>query len=127
MTRSALLLLPALLCFACDGQQYVNPETVQLIITDTSSGMDRVNRCNYVPVLQGSRVVFRYEIEDGLKATLFATRDEITVGFEPEDGTTPFFITAEDLAAKLPPERGEPPEGYALSLLPDCKPTGDYR
>lgn len=127
MNRFHWLLLPALLCSACDGEQYVDPETVQLIITDTSSGMDRVNRCNYVPVLQGSRVVFRYEIEDGLKATLVATRDEITVGFEPPDGTEPFRITAEDLAANLDPEGGSLPEKYELELLPGCKPTGAYR
>jgi hypothetical protein len=120
-------LLSALLCTACDGEQYVNPGTVELVITDTSSGMQRVNRCNYVPVLQGSHVVFRYQVEDGLKATLFATRDEVSVGFEPADGTTPFRISSEDLAANLEPETGSAPDGYELTLRPGCKPDGEYR
>jgi hypothetical protein len=131
MKRISLsLLLVSLLGAGCDGQQYVSADTVQLLITE--SNVDRVNRCQYVPVLQGSRVVFRYEIEDELKATLFVTRDEVRVGFEPSDGTTEFRLTTEELAEVDPDDTspsgaGEPPAGYEVRLRPGCKPDDEYR
>jgi hypothetical protein len=112
-------LLGAFLLLACDGQQYVSPDTVQLVITKDGSARELVNRCNYVPVLLGSTVEARYEVEDGLKATLTITHDAVTVGF---DGVADAFkVSAADLAdgAQFAPD---PPAGYAVELSPGCTP-----
>ena len=59
--RSGLL---GLLCLvACDGQQYVSPDTLALSITKDSTGSERVNVCNYVPVLLGDRVDVTYVVD----------------------------------------------------------------
>lgn len=123
----AISVLLAGLALGCDGQQYVGADTVELVITDAATDKQRVNRCHYVPVLQGSRVVFRYEIESELKATLFVTRDEVRVGFEPSDGTEAFHIDTEDLADMLQPDSGQAPDGFEVSLRPGCEPTNEYR
>ena len=109
----------ALLLLACDGQQYVSPDTVQLVITKDSSGLRLVDRCNYVPVLLGSTVKARYVVEDELKATLTITPDAVTVGFDGAADT--FKVSAGELAdgALTAPD---PPAGYTVELSPGCTP-----
>lgn len=79
--RSFAALTLVLAC-ACDGQQYVSPDTLALVITNDSTGVQRVNRCHYVPVLLGSQVKARYLVEDGLHATITITRDTTSVVFD---------------------------------------------
>jgi hypothetical protein len=112
-------LLGALLILACDGQQYVSPDTVHLVITKDGSTRELVNRCNYVPVLLGSTVKARYEVDDELKATLTITHDAVTVGFDGVADT--FKVSAAELAdaAQLAPD---PPAGYTVELSPGCTP-----
>jgi hypothetical protein len=112
-------LLGALLILACDGQQYVSPDTVHLVITKDGSTRELVNRCNYVPVLLGSTVKARYEVDDDLKATLTITHDAVTVGFDGVADT--FKVSAAELAdaAQFAPD---PPAGYTVELSPGCTP-----
>lgn len=103
----------------CDGQQYVSPDTVHLVITKDGSPTELVNRCSYVPVLLGSMVKARYEIEDDLKATLTITHDRVTVGFDGAADT--FKVSAAELAdgSLFAPD---PPSGYTVELSPGCTP-----
>lgn len=116
---SVTALLSALLLLACDGQQYVSPDTVHLVITEDSSSLEVVNRCNYVPVLLGSTVKARYGVDDDLKATLTITHDAVTVGFDGAADT--FKVSATELAdgTQLAPD---PPAGYTVELSPGCTP-----
>jgi hypothetical protein len=112
----------ALLLCACDGQQYVSPDTVQLVITKDGSTRQLVNRCNYVPVLLGSVVKSRYVVEDDLKATLTITRDAVVVSFDGAAET--FEVSASNLAdgaLSLP----NPPIGYTVELSSGCTPPED--
>jgi hypothetical protein len=112
-------LLGVLWLSACDGQQYVSPETVQLVIVKEGSARELVNRCNYVPVLLGSTVKARYVVEDELKATLTITHDRVTVGFDGAADT--FRVAVTDLAdgALFAPD---PPAGYTVELSRGCTP-----
>jgi hypothetical protein len=113
-------LLPLLA--ACDGQQYVNPDTVALSITKTSSGTVLVQHCNYVPVLLGSEVQASYKVEADLTADLTITRDSISVAFEGGGvSVDPFVATADDVqsGAQTAPD---PPVGLTVQLAPGCKP-----
>lgn len=112
-------LFAALLLLACDNQDYVNPETVQLVITKESSMLELVHRCNYMPVLLGSTVKARYVVEDDLKATLTITHDAVTVDFDGAADT--FKVSATELAegAQIAPD---PPAGYTVELSTGCTP-----
>ena len=112
-------LFSALLLLACDGQQYVSPDTVQLVITKKSSTSELVNRCNYVPVLLGSTVKARYLVEDDLRATLTVTRDAVTVGF---DGAADTFKASTTELADGPQSAPDPPAGYSVDLSFGCTP-----
>jgi hypothetical protein len=117
------LLLGALPLFGCQGQQYVNPETVALIVKNDSTGMERVNRCNYVPVLLGSQVKVRYVVEGDLKATISVTRDNISVTFEGSSDTlAPFEITPKHLMEQKSATDDMPPAGYSVDLASGCTP-----
>ncbi len=112
----------------CDGQQYVSPDTVDLVIENDASGVTRVRRCNYIPVLLGSRVEWRYTIDGDLKAVISITRAQIEVSFEGDSGeAAPFVIKPKDLddesgSASFTAEN--PPEGYTVRLTAGCTP--DY-
>jgi hypothetical protein len=121
---TALLLVFAL---GCDEQQYVNPDTVALVITDEATQMQRVNRCHYIPVLAGSRIVFRYEVDDELKATLAITRDDVVVGFEPDGVAEPFVADATDFTESERLTAESPPDGYRVELVAGCTPDDEYR
>jgi hypothetical protein len=112
-------LLGALLLLACDGQQYVSPDTVQLVITKDSSSLRLVDRCNYVPVLLGSTVKARYVVEDDLKATLTITPDAVTVDFDGAADTFKVSAAKLDDGTQTAPD---PPAGYTVELSPACTP-----
>jgi hypothetical protein len=110
---------------ACDGQQYVSPDTVGLSVTKDSTGKELVNRCNYVPVLLGGEVKSRYVVEGELKATLTVTRDSFSVVFEgAANEIEPFVVPAADVreASQLAPN---PPKGYTVTLSSGCTPPSD--
>lgn len=123
-----LQLLPAAVAaLACDGQQYVNADTVALVVTDETTQLQRVNRCHYVPVLAGSRIVFRYEIDDELRTTLAVTRDEVRVTFEPDGAADLFAVDAEDLGEDERFTAEAPPSGYRVELVAGCTPDDEYK
>ena len=118
-TACAAAVLGALLLSACDGQQYVSPDTVQLVITKDGSTRQLVNRCNYIPVLLGSEIKSRYVVEGELKATLTITRDAVTVSFD--DAAETFKISASELAESAE-SAPNPPTGYTVELSSGCTP-----
>ena len=125
LARMTLLMVSAL---ACDGQQYVSPQTIALVVSDDATRSQRVNRCHFVPVLLGSQVKFRYVVASGLRATLTLTRDEVAVEFEGAAGTEAFRVYTSDMeveGTRLSAER--PPEGYSVELESGCTPDGEYR
>ena len=95
-------LLLSVALFACDGQQYVSPGTVDLSISNDKTGVERVNRCNWVPILLGSEVKARYVIEGDLKATISVTREDIDVTFEGEDTGESLHVSPKELDACTP-------------------------
>lgn len=102
----------------CDGQQYVNPDTVRLVIVNDSTGVTRVNRCNYIPVLLGSQVKARYTVEDDLKVTITITREEVELSFQdPSRDHDPFVVPAETFEeGDLTLQAEAPPDGYTVTL-----------
>jgi hypothetical protein len=121
--KKPMWLYGALLAAAgCDGQQYVDPGTVRLLITDQSTSVARVNRCNFVPVLLGSEVKSSYVVEGDLSATLTVTRDSVTLEFEgaaePQD---PFVIETKDLQ-QSGTSADNAPRGYSVELSSGCTP-----
>ena len=112
----------ALVAAACDGQQYVSPDTVALSI-GTEAGASRLNACQYIPVLLGSRSVSHYTVDGRLEVTLDVTRDEISVSFAGVgQGVEPFRVPSarfEDSASEKDPS---PPVGYTVELLSPCAP-----
>jgi hypothetical protein len=121
----ALLLAVSGAVVGCDEQQYVSPDTVALIVTDDATNTQRVNRCLYIPVLLGGRVVFRYEVDAEVKALLVITRDEVTVSFEPEEAAEPFSVDTDDLTETQRHEAESPPSGYTVELSAGCTPDDD--
>jgi hypothetical protein len=127
MSANKLWVALSLWLLACDGQQYVSPDTVALVITNDDTGVTRVNRCNYVPVLLGSQVKWRFVVEDDLKATITITRSAVDVGFEGHDGEAePFHVATEELDTD--PSNAHyaesPPDGYTVALHGGCTPSG---
>lgn len=121
--RSALGLV-ALSLLGCDGQQYVSPDTVELVIVNDSTGVQRVNRCNYIPVLLGGQVKARYTVESDLKATITITREEVEVTFQdPSRDHDPFVVPADTFEeGELTLEADAPPDGYTVTLGTPCTP-----
>jgi hypothetical protein len=124
--KLAQLALGGALLLGCDGQQYVSPNTVALVVTDDGTQMQRVNRCQYIPVLAGSRVVFRYEVDSDIKATLVIDRNEVRVVFEPEGVADAFEVDAEDLTDDQRFTADGPPDGYQVELVAGCTPDDEY-
>jgi hypothetical protein len=126
MTANKLWLALGLCLAACDGQQYVSPDTVALVIVNDDTGVTRVNRCNYIPVLLGSQVKWRYVIEDELKATITITRSAVDVTFEGDDGeASSFHVATKELDSDSTHYADSPPEGYTVSLQGGCTPDDD--
>lgn len=122
MTKAVLLCATSLslVLSACDGQQYVSPDTVRLRITEDASNVDRVDRCNYVPVLLGDEVKWRYVVKGDLKATLTVTRDSVTVSFEGSPQALEPFEVEADVVREAAQTAENPPSGYTVELSPGC-------
>jgi hypothetical protein len=119
---------PIAICFAllaplgCDGQQYVSPTTVRLLVTDESTSAVRVDDCDYVPVLLGSEVKSTYAVKGDLSATLTLTRDAVTLEFDgaPEQ-EAPFVIAPADIQ-RSGTSADNAPSGYSVELGTACTP-----
>lgn len=108
---------------ACDGQQYVSPDTVALVVTNESTGVERVNRCHFIPVLLGSEVKVRYSVEDDLKVTISITRDEVRLDYEqPGQSYESYQISAQAFDGAASVSDDAPPDGYRVELSSPCTP-----
>jgi hypothetical protein len=118
MAQRLAFTLLAFFPLACDGQQYVSPDTVELVIVNDSTGVTRVNRCNYIPVLLGSQVKARYTVESDLKATITITREEVGVTFQdPSRDHEPFVVPSETFEeGDVTLQAEAPPDGYTVTL-----------
>jgi len=124
---SKLLLTALTLCVvpwlvACDGQQYVSPDTVALSITKDATGTNKVDHCNYVPVLLGGEVDATYDVDGDLQAVLSITRDSVKVAFVGAGSEVdPFVATTKDVH-DAPQTAENPPAGYTVKLSSGCTP-----
>lgn len=85
MRRTAFKLLVTVLLVlsaGCEDRQYVNPDTVALSITNRDTGRERLQRCNYIPVLLGSQIDARYAVEGAVNVSLSLTREHVIVSFD---------------------------------------------
>lgn len=121
LSRRGVAIL-ALVAAGCDGQQYVSPDTVALSI-GTEAGASRLNVCQYIPVLLGSRAVSHYTIDGRFDVTLDVTRDEIGVSFAgPGQVVEPFTVPSARFADSASETDPSPPVGYTVELLSPCAP-----
>jgi hypothetical protein len=122
--KTAAILGSALLgLFGCDDPQYVNPDTVALIVTNDSTAVQRVNRCHYVPVLLGSQVTVRYAVEKDLRATITLTRNDVRVVFDAAgSAVATVVVPSRDFASEADFTADEPPPGFTVQLLSPCTP-----
>ncbi|MDF3064615.1 MAG: hypothetical protein K0R38_216 [Polyangiaceae bacterium] len=123
MKTKLLLLGSALAALGCDGTQYVNADTVALIMTNDTTGVERVNRCHYVPVLLGSQLKARYVVEDELRVTITLTRDDLHLLFEeagePVESLT---LPSQQFADEAREVAESPPPGFTVELASPCTP-----
>jgi len=119
--RLALGLL--LITLGCDGQQYVSPDTVALVVKNANSGAERLNRCHYIPVLLGSEVQADYVVENQLRASITITRDLVSVTFK-DAGTEVAVQEADTLLfeGQASETLDNPPSGYTVELSSPCTP-----
>lgn len=121
--KSKILIGLAFAALGCDDTQYVNPDTVALIVTNDSTGIERVNRCHYIPVLLGSQLKARYVVEDELRVTLTLTRDELDLLFE--DAGRPveqLTLPSQQFAEEAHEVAESPPTGFTVELDSPCTP-----
>lgn len=123
MKIAAISCLVGLLALGCDDPQYVNPDTVALIVTNESTGVERVHRCHFVPVLLGSQDKARYLVEDQLRVTLTLTREDVSVMFE-ESGEMVgrIVVDSRQLTSDVTIEIEEAPTGFRAQLVSPCVP-----
>lgn len=115
--------LAGLLALGCDDPQYVNPDTVALIVTNDSTGVERVNRCHFVPVLLGSQDKARYLVEDQIRATLTLTRDSVSVSFEDAGvEIANVAVDSRELAGETRVPIDDGPAGFSAELVSPCVP-----
>jgi hypothetical protein len=124
MSYSSLVTTVALVCLVgCDGQQYVSPDTVALVVTDTASGVERVNHCHYVPVLLGSEIEARYVVKGELGVTIRLTRDDVRVDYaEPGQVYASYQVETEQLEGTVSLTDEGAPDGYRVELSSPCTP-----
>lgn len=123
-TRFGRLALGVLVfTLGCDGQQYVSPDTVALVVKNDKSGAERLNRCNYIPVLIGSQVQADYVVENQLQASLTITRDLVSVMFK-DAGSEVAVQEADTLLfeGQAVETLENPPSGYTVQLSSPCTP-----
>ena len=119
LCRAAIV---ALFALGCDGQQYVSPETVALVIS-TEGGAQRLNDCRYIPVLLGSRSSSHYTIDSRLEVRLDITREEIDVSFASVgEELEPFRVPSSLFEGSATEEAPAPPTGYTVALRSPCTP-----
>jgi hypothetical protein len=82
---------------ACEGRQYVSPDTVALTVT--RQGIERLRQCHYIPVLLGSRVLASYPVEGELSAVIDVTRDTVTLDFDGADERASLEIPSKNFEA----------------------------
>jgi hypothetical protein len=110
------------LLLGCQDQQYVSPDTANLSITNLDTGIERVNRCNFIPVLLGNQVKSRYVVEGSLKAVISLTRDKVTVSFEGEASLPePWTVESTKFREKFAESSDTPPDNYDVRLSSQCK------
>ncbi len=108
---------------ACEDQRYVNPGTVRLTISSDKNGSTLVDSCHYVPVLLGSQVEARYDVDADLAASLTITRSELTVTFSGAAAGAPAFrADPKNFVADSVTVAEDPPPGYSVELRPGCTP-----
>jgi hypothetical protein len=130
MMRPTLLsvcMLFGCLELGCESQQYVDPDTVALIVTESEGGRQRVNRCHYIPVLLGSQIKFRYEVDADIDVTLTITRDEVDVHFEGGGFSERSVVDASDLTDMQTTAIDWASEQYVAELIAGCTPDDEYR
>lgn len=125
--RRALVTLSCCLLLGCDSQQYVDPDTVALIVTENDSGQQRVNRCHYIPVLLGSQIKFRYEVDADIDVTLTITRDEVDVHFDEGGFGESSVVDTSDLTDTQTIAIDWASELYVAELVAGCTPDDEYR
>jgi hypothetical protein len=114
---NASLLVPFTL-LACDGQQYVSPDTVRLSVSDEDREL--VSRCHFIPVLLGSQVKARYRVDEALRVTVTITRDEIEVSYDSGESELVATAELEDVPSGASLTLQNTPPGYSASLTPHC-------
>lgn len=115
--------LGGLFVSACDDPQYVDPDTVALVVTNDATHVERVNRCHYVPVLLGSEVKARYLVEDELRATITVTREDVSVLFEEAGAdVASFVVDSDEFSGAANEVAPDPPPGYTVTLRSPCTP-----
>ena len=121
--KSLLVGCLSLLALSCDDTQYVSPDTVALIVTNDTTGVERVNRCHFIPVLLGSQVKSRYLVEDDLRVTITLTRDELDLLFD-EAGTPVASVTlpSQQFGDEAQEVVAAPPDGFTVRLASPCTP-----
>ena len=120
---ASVAVLTLLLC-GCDGQQYVGADTVELLITNDATTLQRVKRCNNIPILLGSEVKARYVVESDLSTTITITRDQVEVTFQdPGRSHEPFVVPAQDFEGGVSRLAETPPDGYTVELSSPCTPN----
>jgi hypothetical protein len=113
----------AALALSCVGTQYVEPETVRLVISSDDTSSKLVDECHYVPVLLGSLVEARYPLDDALVATIRLSRSAVTVSFSGVDTSpAPFEVAPQDLRSDSSTLADDPPAGYTVELRSGCTP-----
>jgi hypothetical protein len=120
---SVAALVLAALTLGCDGQGYVNPETVRLVISHDNTSSQLVDECNYVPVLLGGLVKAEYPVDGALVATISLTRSAVTVSFSGVDPSpAPFEVAPQDIRSDSSTLADDPPAGYTVELRSGCAP-----
>lgn len=120
----------ALLLFSagagCEGQHYVDAQTVSISVTRDSTPVALLmRRCHYVPVLLGSEVRARHVVDDQLAFELRATQHEVVVSFEgAEDADAGVRVDAEDLSDDFAQEFPITSAGvrYTVGIESPCDP-----
>lgn len=117
---SCLVLSLATSVLGCQDQQYVSPDTVSLSITNKDTGVERVNRCNYIPMLLGGQVKARYVVEDDLKATITINREHVTLSYEGSgDLPAPWVLSSKFFEEKNTCTQGQDDCDPDPATLPD--------
>jgi hypothetical protein len=121
-THSIAVVLFGFALGACDGQQYVSPDTVALSVAEDGGGPELVHRCDYVPVLLGDAVQSKHVVDSELQLTFTATRDVFSVTFNSAAGAVEPFVVKAQAVLDGPQTAENPPSGYTVQLSSRCSP-----